>query len=52
MRTAIISGLGQLFFAKVGDRVAGRYEVTAIGVDIVELKDLNDATRLLRLTMR
>jgi hypothetical protein len=52
VRTAIINGPGQLYFAKVGDRVAGRYEVSFIGVDIVELKDLNDATRRVRLTMR
>lgn len=52
VRTAIINGPGQLYFAKLGDRVAGRYSVTAIGVDIVELTDLNDATRRVRLALR
>ncbi len=40
MRTAVISGLGQLFFAKVGDTVSTRYTVTAIGADAVELRDV------------
>jgi hypothetical protein len=52
VRTAIIAGPGQLYFAKLGERVAGRYEVSAIGADIVELKDLNDATRRVRLALR
>ncbi len=39
MRTAVISGLGQLFFAKAGDNVTTRYTVTAIGADAVELRD-------------
>jgi hypothetical protein len=40
VRTAVISGLGQLFFAKVGDAVGGRYTVAAIGADAVELRDM------------
>jgi hypothetical protein len=40
VRTAVISGLGQLFFAKVGDQVTARYTVTAIGADAVELRDV------------
>jgi hypothetical protein len=52
VRTAIIAGPGQLYFAKLGERVAGRYEISAIGADIVELKDLNDATRRVRLALR
>jgi hypothetical protein len=39
VRTAVISGLGQLFFAKVGDSLATRYTITAIGADAVELRD-------------
>jgi hypothetical protein len=40
VRTAVISGLGQLFFAKAGDAVTTRYTVTAIGADAVELRDV------------
>lgn len=39
VRTAVISGLGQLFFAKAGDNVTTRYTVIAIGADAVELRD-------------
>ena len=46
MRTAVISGLGQLFFAKVGDNVTTRYTVTAIGADAVELRDVDDGETL------
>ena len=38
VRTAVISGLGQLFFAKTGDTV-DRYTIIAIGADVVELRD-------------
>jgi hypothetical protein len=40
VRTAVISGLGQLFFAKTGDSVTTRYTVTTIGTDVVELRDV------------
>jgi hypothetical protein len=40
VRTAVISGLGQLYFAKVGDPVTTRYTVAAIGADAVELRDV------------
>lgn len=48
VRTAVISGLGQLFFAKTGDTIATRYEVTAITPDVVELRDIytKQTTRL------
>jgi hypothetical protein len=48
VRTAVISGLGQLFFAKTGDTIATRYEVTAISPDVVELRDIytKQTTRL------
>jgi len=39
VRTAVIAGVGQLFFAKAGDTLGGRYTVTAIGADAVELRD-------------
>ncbi len=42
VRTAVISGLGQLFLVKVGDPVTSRWRVSAIGVDVVELVDLTD----------
>jgi hypothetical protein len=38
-RTAIISGLGQLFLVKPGESVTSRYTVVAIGADAVELRD-------------
>ena len=41
VRTAIISGAGQLFLAKVGDAVTLRYRVSKIGSDSVELTDLS-----------
>ena len=41
VRTAIISGAGQLFLAKVGDAVTLRYRVAKIGSDAVELTDLS-----------
>lgn len=40
VRTAVLSGYGEVFLAKVGETIASRYEVTAIGADAVELKDL------------
>jgi hypothetical protein len=50
-RTAIISGLDQLFLVKVGDMVTGRYQVAAIGTEAVELTDLSGGTTL-RLALR
>jgi hypothetical protein len=37
VRTAIISGQGQLFMVKDGDLVAERYRVTHVGADAVDL---------------
>ncbi len=51
IRTAIISGLGQLFLVKEGERVAGRYRVTKIAADLVELADTGDGT-VLRLPLK
>ena len=44
VRSAIISGDGQLFIVKVGDSVTARYVVTNIGADVVELTDVTDQT--------
>lgn len=44
IRTAIISGYGELFLAKEGEAVTLQYHVAAIASDGVELKDVNDGT--------
>jgi hypothetical protein len=41
VRTAIISGLGQLFFAKIGERVNERFQVTKISADAAELIEVD-----------
>ena len=46
IRTAIVSGPGQLFLVKEGQNVTLRYKVTKIGADIVELQDLGDHSTL------
>jgi hypothetical protein len=45
-RTAIISGFGELFFAKEGETVADRFRVSKISSDVVELTDIQDNTRV------
>lgn len=41
VRTAMITGgYGELMMVTVGQRILGRYDVTAVGADAVELKDL------------
>ena len=51
VRTAMIVGAGdQLFLVRVGQSV-GRYQVTAIGADVVELKD-GTSERIRRLVLR
>ena len=42
IRTAIISGEGQLYMVKEGEAVTPRYRVTKISADVVELVDLSD----------
>jgi hypothetical protein len=42
VRTAIISGEGQLFLVKPGDAVTPRYRVARVGADAVELTDTID----------
>jgi acetyl esterase/lipase len=51
VRTAIISGFGQLFLAKEGETVADRYRVAKISPEVVELTDLVEHTTL-RLALR
>ena len=50
VRTAVISGPGQLFLVKEGEHVTPRYQVAKISADLVELADQGDgSTRRLRL---
>lgn len=42
VRTAIVSGPGDLFLVKEGDTFLSRYRVVAIGADAVELSDTSD----------
>jgi hypothetical protein len=50
IRTAVISGAGQLFLVKEGETVTPRYRVERISADVVELTDLGDgSTRRLAL---
>lgn len=51
VRTAIISGFGDIFLVKEGDEVTSRYRVARISSDAVELTDLTDNTPL-RLALR
>ncbi len=46
VRRAILSGFDQLFIVGVGESVAGRYTVQAIGADAVELRDEAAGERL------
>jgi hypothetical protein len=50
VRTAILSGDGQVVMVKEGESIAGRYLVTKITADVVEITDTNDdSTRRLAL---
>jgi hypothetical protein len=51
VRTAIISGFGDIFLVKVGDSVTSRYRVAKISPDAVELTDLSNNAPL-RLALR
>ncbi len=42
VRTAIISGFGQVFLVKVGEPVTSRYHVSKISADAAQLVDAND----------
>jgi len=41
IRTAILSGLGDLFIVKAGDSIAGRYHVANISADSIDLVDVS-----------
>jgi hypothetical protein len=47
VRTAIISGFGEIFLVKEGDNVTLRYRVAKISSEAVELTDLSTNTPLL-----
>jgi hypothetical protein len=51
IRTAIISGFGDIYLVKEGESVTSRYRVAKISPDAVELTDLTDNTPL-RLALR
>ncbi len=51
VRTAVLSGLGDVFLARAGDTIASRYQVVLVGADAVELKDLTTG-RTFRLGLR
>jgi hypothetical protein len=51
IRTAIISGEGQLHMVKEGENVTPRYRVSKISADVVELIDLGDNS-IRRLALR
>lgn len=51
LRTAIISGEGQLYLVKEGDEVTPRYRVGKISADVVELVDVGDNS-IRRLALR
>ncbi len=49
-RTAILSAEGRVVLGRVGDEIAGRYQVRAVASDRVELLDLQNGA-ILRLTL-
>jgi hypothetical protein len=51
VRTAVISGFGQLFLVKEGENVTARYRVAKISSEVVELSDLTDGS-VLRLALK
>jgi hypothetical protein len=46
VRTAIVSGLGQLFLVKEGDSMTDRYRVSRISSEAIELVDTSGGTPL------
>lgn len=44
IRTAIISGMGQLFLVKEGEGFGGRFQVVQIGANLVRVLDQKDGT--------
>jgi hypothetical protein len=51
VRIAILSGLGDVFHAQVGDTIASRYRVIAIGAEAIDVEDLTTG-RPIRLGLR
>jgi hypothetical protein len=51
VRIAVLEGYGDVFLARVGETIASRYQVTAIGPDAAEMKDLLTG-RTIRLGLR
>ena len=49
-RTAILSAEGRVVLGRVGDEIAGRYQVRAVASDTVELLDLQSGA-ILHLTL-
>jgi hypothetical protein len=43
-RTAIVSGLNQVYLVREGDQIAMRFLVKRVGVDAIEIEDLSDST--------
>jgi len=50
-RTAVVSGLDQLFFLKVGDLFGGHFKVVGLSADAIEIEDSTTGTTF-TLTMR
>jgi hypothetical protein len=53
-RTAILSdsnGNNRIYYVKVGDRLLGRYDVTAVGADAIELREI-ESGQVVRLGLR
>jgi hypothetical protein len=44
VRVAVLLMGGKVLYASTGERVGGRYEVTGVGADAVELTDLTDGS--------
>jgi hypothetical protein len=50
-RTAVVTGLNQLYLVREGEQIAMRFLVKRIGADAIEVEDLADSTPL-RLGLR
>lgn len=51
IRTAVLSGLGDVFLAKAGDTIASRFRIVAVGADAVEILDISSGATV-RLGLR
>jgi hypothetical protein len=43
-RTAVVSGLNQVYLVKEGEQIAMRFLVKRVGADAIEVEDLSDGT--------